>query len=461
LWIELMGRQSNAILTNETGVILGSIKRVTPDMSRLREVRTGIKYTPPPRQAGYKRNPMEPNAFIGLPATEFAEYTQAANWLTASFSGVGTLLAREAVLRSASGKLTSESVWYGLNEVLSLVRLTEFSPVVYRDTRGDVAGAYPFRLRSIPDADQIDVDGISNAVESAYGSRLQENTLEKERTALLAALRKAAKACDRQLLDVREGLVNSDQSEHYKECGELLLANMNDLHPGASEMAVDDFYALEPNARRTISIDPSISIHDNAQRYFRRYQKARDSREILLSRQMQIEQSSQHIARAIEDAERISTASELSALTQAIAAEIRQPQSSATREATAKPAYDGHKIRSLKSPDGWEILVGENSTSNDYLTTKVASPSDIWLHARAVPSAHAVIRAQNRPASVSTAAILLAAEQVARRSTAKHAGLVSVDYTLKKYVRKPRGSAPGQVTYTNEKTIDVIADNDE
>jgi len=105
--------------------------------------------------------------------------------------------------------------------------------------------------------------------------------------------------------------------------------------------------------------------------------------------------------------------------------------------------------------DGWEVLVGENATSNDYLTTKIAQSNDIWLHARAIPSAHAVIRSQNRPAAVSTAALRLAAEQVARRSDAKHAGLVPVDYTLKKHVRKPRGAAPGAVTYSHEKTIDV------
>ena len=105
------------------------------------------------------------------------------------------------------------------------------------------------------------------------------------------------------------------------------------------------------------------------------------------------------------------------------------------------------------------MLVGENATSNDYLTTRLAAPSDIWLHARAVTSAHGIIRARNRPVAVSAAAIRLAAEQVARRSQAKHARLVAVDYTLKKYVRKPRGAQPGQVTYTNEKTMDVVLED--
>ena len=100
-------------------------------------------------------------------------------------------------------------------------------------------------------------------------------------------------------------------------------------------------------------------------------------------------------------------------------------------------------------------MVGENATSNDYLTTKLALSSDIWLHVRAATSAHGIIRAQNRPAAVSASALQQAAEMVAARSESKHSSLIPVDYTLKKHVRKPRKSAPGAVTYTNEKTLFV------
>ena len=139
-----------------------------------------------------------------------------------------------------------------------------------------------------------------------------------------------------------------------------------------------------------------------------------------------------------------------------VARRLKQPGLTEAKPAAREtPEFAGHKIRRYRSVDGWEILVGENATSNDYLTTRIASPNDIWLHARALPSAHAVIRSQNRPATVSLAAIKLAAEQVARRSDSRHARLTPVDYTLKKYVRKPRGAAPGAVTYSHEKTLDV------
>jgi predicted ribosome quality control (RQC) complex YloA/Tae2 family protein len=103
--------------------------------------------------------------------------------------------------------------------------------------------------------------------------------------------------------------------------------------------------------------------------------------------------------------------------------------------------------------DGWEILHGENATSNDYLTTKVARPDDLWLHVRASASAHVVIRTGGRPDRVPPRVLESAARVAAAHSESKHSGLVPVDYVLRKHVRKPRKSGPGRVTYQNEKTL--------
>jgi predicted ribosome quality control (RQC) complex YloA/Tae2 family protein len=461
LWIEVMGRQSNIILTAKNGMILGAIKRVTAGMSRVREIRAGILYEPPPKQLGYKRDPMLPVSAMGLPEEEFAGEDEAEKWLTATFRGVGSLLAKEARLHRPTGPMTGENLWFGLNEMLNFVRLAEYSPQVYVDDTGHVSGAYPVELRSVPSQNQTKAATISEALEVAYDSVLSLDTLDKERAALVAALRKAHKAAERQALDLSEGLLNSENSESFRETGELLLANIGVGPHGATEIIVDDYFAETSGTKRNISMDPSLTVHQNAERYFRKFQKARDSRESLLERQSSLEKSIAELEHAIEAAIHAVTAQEITVLTEHLATDLGATHQNLPGKRQEASPYDGHKIKTYRSPDGWEILIGENSTSNDFLTTKVASSSDIWLHARAVPSAHAVIRAQNRPASVSNAALMLAAEQVAKRSSAKHARLVSVDYTLKKYVRKPRGSAPGQVTYSNEKTIDVVAEEAE
>ena len=103
--------------------------------------------------------------------------------------------------------------------------------------------------------------------------------------------------------------------------------------------------------------------------------------------------------------------------------------------------------------DGWEVLYGENATSNDHLTTRVARPDDLWLHVRAAASAHVVVRTGGRADRVPPRVLEQAARICAAHSEARHSGLVPVDYVLRKHVRKPRRSAPGLVTYQNEKTL--------
>ena len=101
------------------------------------------------------------------------------------------------------------------------------------------------------------------------------------------------------------------------------------------------------------------------------------------------------------------------------------------------------------------VLYGENSEANDYLTLRVAKPNDWWLHVRGNVSAHVVVVTRNEPEKVSREALLFAAKVAVQHSTLKHSGYVPVDYTLKKYVRKPRGAAKGAALYTHEKTLHI------
>lgn len=456
LWIELMGRHSNQILTDSKGTILGSIKRVTTEMSRYREIRAGLQYTPPPRQRGGKRDAFSPVAGNDLPENVLETPEAAVAWLLETFSGISPLMAREAVARTVGIPLTTVTVWYGLNDLLNAARLGEYEPVLLTDSLGRVVGAYSVPLLTWPAEQQVKIDTVNGAVDKTFEDLIEKRGFDQERSALLSALRHAQKSAYREALDVAEGIANSERADEYKESGELLLAQSIKVKPGDEIAVVTDFATGEV---REIALDPAVPVHANAERYFKKYRKARDAKDRLIERQAAVEARLAALVELIDQAEAAQGIDALQRVLEqtetvgALTESDRQAgQPEAAREASR---YAGYRIKSLRSVDGWEILVGENSESNDYLTTKVASPNDIWLHARASASAHAVIRSQNRPASVSAAALRFAAEQVARRSAAKHSRLVAVDYTLKKYVRKPRNSHPGEVTYSREKTLDV------
>ena len=117
--------------------------------------------------------------------------------------------------------------------------------------------------------------------------------------------------------------------------------------------------------------------------------------------------------------------------------------------------YEGHSIRETLSPAGWRVLYGTGPTANDFLTTKVGRPNDWWLHVRGAPSAHVILITNNHPEKVQRPDLMFAAEIAAKNSPAKHSGLVLVDYVLKKHVRKPRKSAPGFATYSQERTLQL------
>ena len=112
-------------------------------------------------------------------------------------------------------------------------------------------------------------------------------------------------------------------------------------------------------------------------------------------------------------------------------------------------------MRDVLGPNNYRILYGENSEANDYLTLRVAKSNDYWLHVRGHTSAHVVVQTHNQPDKVPREVLMVAAKIAVQNSNQKHAGYVAVDYTLKKYVRKPKSAAKGSALYVNEKTLHV------
>jgi predicted ribosome quality control (RQC) complex YloA/Tae2 family protein len=206
----------------------------------------------------------------------------------------------------------------------------------------------------------------------------------------------------------------------------------------------------------TIPLDPKLSPRENAEAYFTHQRKARaaadripEVRADLDTRAAALQEKRDEIAAADEPTlERL-----LEEWRPNAAPRVKGKKS----ESEFPP---GVRIRRYTSDEGWSIWVGDNATGNDYLTTRASDSDDIWLHVRAAASAHGVIKTGKRPEAVPPATLRRAAEIVASRSEARGSGSIPVDYTLRRYVRKPRNAAPGRVTYEREKTIYVGSDTE-
>ena len=454
---EIMGKHSNLIFVNGAGMILGAAKNIGRTINRMRQIQPGLTYVPPPRQRG-RHDPLLPLT-LELGTEEFLP-DEAAEWLLTTWGGVSPLLASETAAR-VTGPLTPQTLHHALALLLTVVRVGDWKPRIWTDSAGKMLGAYPVLLRTVPPADQHPRESISVALDHAATSLIGRETFERTRDALLAALRRTRKLREREAAEVEQGLRNAARAEEYRQVGDLLLTNQSQIRRGQSLVSVPDYYAPplpggEPTMR-FIALDPALDVHENAERFYKRSRKAEGSAMTLQERRAQALEEAALLTFAERETEQATTSAEVAALRQSLAQSLAHGEVQNTPESSrpASPDFEGHKIKRYQTVDGWEILVGENADSNDYLTTKLASSSDIWLHVRAATSAHGIIRAKNKPASVSHAALQQAAEMVAARSEVKHSSLIPVDYTLKKHVRKPRKSAPGAVTYQNEKTLFV------
>jgi len=461
---EIMGRHSNLILVTGAGMILGAAKTIGRGINRFRQILPGVTYAPPPKQRG-RQDPFQPyqppeNDEEREPMTP----EEAREWLMATWSGVSPLLAQETVLRVTRGELTPATLHSALTLLLTVVRVGDWMPRVWTDAAGKTLGAYPIALLSVPASHQHPREAISVALDHAASSIIRRDTFVRAKESLLSALHKTRRLRQREAEELELGMRNTGRAEEYRQSGDLLLSHQRDIRRGQSLVEVLDYYAPplpggEPTMR-FIALDPTLGVHENAERFYKRSRKAETSALTLKERRAQALEEVALITQAERETAQAVTPEEVAAIRASMAQSLQHGQQeniSAAGQAArpALPDFEGHKIKRYHSVDGWEILVGENATSNDYLTTKIAVSSDIWLHVRAATSAHGIIRAQNRPASVSHAALQQAAEMVAARSEVKHSSLIPVDYTLKKYVRKPRKSAPGAVTYQNEKTLFV------
>jgi predicted ribosome quality control (RQC) complex YloA/Tae2 family protein len=448
LMIELMGKHSNIILVEPTGLIRSAMKWVSPRQSEARPIRAGEPYRLPPTRVEGLRNPLALSdddwraliAQMGAPR-DWQAYLEGLSRFTAD--------ELEAVYRAQ-----------GIEGVVAWARrLREgaWEPVLIRDPQTHRAlGAYPFPSLRYPDSWQHARSSLNLAWEQAFEERIQHAQADALRQSLLPNLRRALQARERALADLQRALHASQDADRWQLYGELILAFGHNLPAGATTLHAPDY--TQPDAPElAIPIDPSKTLAENAERYFHKARHARESRAELHARLEHLRDETEHLRDALLQAEHADTLEALQHLHAQAKAHgwLREPRPPAPAKRAEKDPFEGHKIRMHLSPDGYQVLVGENAAANDFLLTRIAKPNDWWLHVRTGTGAHVVIRTESQPQRVPRSTLEFAARLAAQHSADKHARVVEVDYTLRKYVRKPKGAPAGFALYTHEKTLRV------
>ena len=448
LILEVMGRHSNLILVDGQGRIIDAARHVNQDMSRVRQIQPGLAYAPPPGQD--KLPPEDATAERLLPYLEQYASLPLAKALGQSLTGFSMPAARELCCRltgSAQGTLTAAELPEAARRAADFLRRMRdlTPPVVLLDAQGDPADVFPFPYVSCDTARQKPFPSLSAALENYFGVRDQKDRLEQKSASMVRLLKTHIERCEKKLALQNEELANAARMEEYRLMGELLNANLWQLRRG-QEVAVVPNYYDEAGGQVSIPLDKQLTPAQNAQRYFKKYQKARSARETAAEQKEKTLAELSFLESALLDVGKCVGESELNEIRGELQRTGYLRSGMNRRQLKQLPPSRPYRYR---SQDGIEICVGKNSLQNDRLTGS-ARGEEMWLHAKDMPGSHVIIRAEGE---VPPATLKQAAQLAAWYSKGQRSSNVPVDYTLRKYVKKPGGAPPGFVHYTNQRTV--------
>jgi len=447
LIIEVMGRHSNIILADASGRVLDSVKRVGEQLSRTRPILPGRPYTPPPPQAKLPPNELTEHRLREILAGHEPD-AQVWQVLVAGLRGISPLLAREVSFRALGQPRATVAQVERLTPLLEtmaalLAPLEEglWQPSIVKEgERPVVYAAYPVTHRGEPRP----VESMSRAIELCVTAvagldpyAAAKRPLREEIVGARARLERRGKA-------VQSSMARATHAQQWREWGDWILTYAHSIEPRQDELVIEpaDGEVL------IIPLDPAKPAVENAQVYFSRYRKAQRATEDGPARL-------EEVTLALQDLEQIETDLDLAA---------NRPEIEEVRAVLVEAGYlrkkGGKRAKgpasrplSLTSPDGLTVLVGRNSRQNDEVTFRRARADDWWFHARGVPGAHVIVRAQGQSLAPDT--VQYAAAVAAYYSRSRGEADVAVDYTRRRRVRRIRGAAPGLVSYAGEQTVRV------
>ena len=454
LILELMGRNSNLILTDGENRILDCMRRVDFEMSEQRQVLPGLFYHRPPRQEG-KLTPQE----LTKPALErLLEQTAAPvhldRWIVDHVAGISPLIARELAFgfcgetdadvltldrARLAEALTQPSLLQARQPTLLLCggRPKDFTYCPIRQY-----GAY-MTARTMPSFSAL-LDAFYTETEQRERMLQKSQSLRRTVTNLLERTR-------RKLAAQRKEREASLDRETLRRRGDIVTANLHAMTRGMTVLRAEDFYQ-EDMPEIEIPLRPELSPQQNAARFYKEYNKAKHAEKILAEQIARGEIEEEYLGAVLDELNRAESERDLAE----IRAELEAGgyvRSADRRRQQKQPASRPMRFR---SSDGFEILVGRNNRQNDQLSLKTARRDDLWLHIQKFHGTHVIICCAGAPVPDGT--ITEAAMLAAWYSQAREGQNVPVDVTQVRNLRKPNGAKPGMVVYDRYRTVIVTPD---
>ena len=425
LVIEIMGKHSNIILLDKAnGKIIEAIKHVGFSQNSYRTILPGSTYVAPPQTGSLNPFTVDDEKLFEILHTEDLEPKR----LQQIFQGLGRDTATELSCRLTVDKLKTFRAFFASPTQPSLTEKS-FSALLFSDSKTQMST-------------------LSELLDTFYKDKAERDRVNQQASELIRRVENELEKNRKKLGKQEEELLATENAEEFRQKGELLTTFLHQVPNDQDQVELDNYYTGE---KIIIALDKALTPNQNAQRYFKRYQKLKEAVKHLTSL---IEETRNTILYL----ESVETALAQASLTEI--AEIREEliQTGFIRRRQREKIQKRQKPEKYLATDGQTIiLVGRNNLQNDELTFKMAKKDELWFHAKDIPGSHVVITGNLQPSDeVKTDA----AELAAYFSKARLSNLVQVDMIEAKKLNKPTGGKPGFVTYTGQKTLRVTPDEE-
>ena len=425
LVIEIMGKHSNIILLDKASdKIIEAIKHVGFSQNSYRTILPGSTYVAPPQTCSLNPFAVGDEKLFEILHTEDLEPKR----LQQIFQGLGRDTATELSGRLTADKLKTFRAFFASPTQPSLTEKS-FSALLFSDSKTQMST-------------------LSELLDTFYKDKAERDRVNQQASELIRRVENELEKNRKKLGKQEEELLATENAEEFRQKGELLTTFLHQVPNDQNQVELDNYYTGE---KILITLDKALTPNQNAQRYFKRYQKLKEAVKHLTSL---IEETRNTILYL----ESVETALAQASLSEIV--EIREEliQTGFIRRRQREKIQKRQKPEKYLATDGQTIiLVGRNNLQNDELTFKMAKKDELWFHAKDIPGSHVVITGNLQPSDeVKTDA----AELAAYFSKARLSNLVQVDMIETRKLNKPTGGKPGFVTYTGQKTLRVTPDEE-
>jgi len=457
LIVEIMGKYSNLLLTDGDKKIITALKMIDFSTSRLRQILPGMVYELPPAQEKEDVFSLTEDSLSAMLAAKDGSLPLS-KFLLNGFLGLSPLVAREIAYR-ASGRtdtpvenVMTADLWMAISEFRTIFANEAFSPTILYDENGK---PFEFCFTNILqygntfETEQFDTFGAM--IDVYFEKRDLADKIKQRGQDIIKLVANANTRLQKKIDLQRTELAECAAGEKFKLYGDLLTANLYALPRGAKNARVVNYYS-EACEEIDIELDTRLTPAQNAQRYYKKYNKCKNAKHYLTEQIAMAEGELSYLASVAQALQNAETEADLAEIRHELSKSGYASRMHAFKTAKMPPV----KPMEFKTSDGYRVLCGKNNIQNDQLTFKMAAKGDLWFHAKGAPGSHVVLLCNGEEPSERD--YTEAATIAATYSGYGEGGQIPVDYTRIKNVKKPPAAKPGYVTYSTNYTAYVTKD---